>query len=70
MCGCVDYLQMPVSIFVRLRTAVDFGDMCEVPKPTRFVYVLLGPADAGLDYHQVGRACATLMANEVRFAEC
>ena len=64
MVGRVDYLQVPVSIFVRLRSAVDFGDLCEVPKPTRFVYVLLGPADAGLDYHQVGRAMATLLANE------
>lgn len=37
----------------------------QVPKATRFIFVLLGPMDAGLDYHQVGRSMSTCLANEV-----
>lgn len=35
----------------------------EVPIPVRFLFVLLGPKTADLDYHEVGRSIATLMSN-------
>ena len=41
--GEVDFLDKPVSAFVRLDNAVILGDFTEVPLPTRFVFVLLGP---------------------------
>ena len=41
------------------------GDLTEVPVPVRFIYFLLGPADSDLDYHEVGRAMATLMSDKV-----
>lgn len=41
------------------------GDLTEVPVPVRFIYFLLGPEDSELDYHEVGRAMATLMSDKV-----
>lgn len=35
----------------------------EVPIPVRFLFILLGPKNADLDYHEVGRSIATLMSN-------
>jgi hypothetical protein len=36
-----------------------------VPLPTRFLFILLGPCNEHLRYHEVGRSIATLMADEV-----
>ena len=43
------------------------GDLTEVPVPVRFIYLLLGPELEGgaQDYHEVGRAMATLMSDTV-----
>lgn len=41
--GEVDFLDRPLSAFVRLRKAVFFADLTEVPVPTRFLFFLLGP---------------------------
>lgn len=35
-----------------------------MPIPVRFIFILLGPKKVDLDYHEVGRAIATLMSNE------
>ena len=39
----------------------DRGARC----PCSFVFVLLGPENAGMDYHEVGRSISTLMSNQV-----
>ena len=39
--------------------------LTEVPVPTRFVFILLGPRGRKQQYHEVGRSIATLMADEV-----
>jgi len=41
--GEVDFLEKPLSAFVRLSSAVMLGDLTEVPVPTRFLFILLGP---------------------------
>ena len=41
--GEVDFLDKPVSAFIRLTSAVILGDLTEVPVPTRFIFILLGP---------------------------
>jgi len=41
--GEVDFLKKPISALVRLANASILGDLTEVPVPTRFVFVLLGP---------------------------
>lgn len=38
-------------------------NITEVPIPVRFLFILLGPKNIELDYHEVGRSIATLMSN-------
>jgi hypothetical protein len=62
--GEVDFLQQSIIAFVRLSEAQMLG-ITEVPLPTRFLFILLGPRGNHGRYHEVGRAIATLMADEV-----
>lgn len=39
-------------------------NITEVNIPVRFLFILLGPKTADLDYHEVGRSIATLMSNQ------
>uniref|UniRef100_A0A8C7KI29 Anion exchange protein n=1 Tax=Oncorhynchus kisutch TaxID=8019 RepID=A0A8C7KI29_ONCKI len=63
--GEVDFLDTPFVAFVRLQQAVMLGALTEVPVPTRFLFVLLGPKGKANSYHEIGRAIATLMSDEV-----
>ncbi|KAL7844840.1 hypothetical protein SRHO_G00233790 [Serrasalmus rhombeus] len=63
--GEVDFLDSPFVAFVRLQQAVMLGGLTEVPVPTRFLFVLLGPKGKARSYHEIGRAIATLMSDEV-----
>ena len=51
--------------FVRLSEGRNLGNLTEVPLPVRFLFVLLGPSDGHMDYHEIGRSISTLMANTV-----
>ncbi|XP_075163574.1 anion exchange protein Ae2 isoform X2 [Haematobia irritans] len=62
--GAVDFLEQPTIAFVRLAEGVPMPSLTEVPIPVRFMFILLGPPNYDLDYHEVGRSIATLMANE------
>jgi sodium bicarbonate transporter 10 len=42
--GDLAVLDKPISVLIRLNEAVPLGDLTEVPVPTRFIFVLLGPA--------------------------
>ncbi|XP_063193182.1 electrogenic sodium bicarbonate cotransporter 1 isoform X2 [Chroicocephalus ridibundus] len=63
--GEVDFLESPFIAFVRLQQAVMLGALTEVPVPTRFLFILLGPKGKAKSYHEIGRAIATLMSDEV-----
>ncbi|XP_056467892.1 band 3 anion exchange protein-like [Gadus chalcogrammus] len=63
--GVVDVLQKPVVAFVRLSDSVVMDAVLEAPVPVRFVFILAGPSDSGLDYHESGRAMGALMADWV-----
>ncbi|CAG07774.1 unnamed protein product, partial [Tetraodon nigroviridis] len=63
--GEVDFLDAPFVAFVRLQKAVMLGALTEVPVPTRFLFILLGPKGKAKSYHEIGRAIATLMSDEV-----
>ena len=41
------------------------GNLTEVPVPVRFIFFVLGPDHGQVDYHEVGRAMATLMSDTV-----
>ena len=52
--GEVDFLEKPVSAFIRLSTASLMGDLTEVPVPTRFIFLLLGPVVSDMTCSNVG----------------
>lgn len=62
--GAVDFLEQPTIAFLRLAEGVPMPSLTEVPIPVRFMFILMGPPTLDLDYHEVGRSIATLMANE------
>ena len=41
--GEVDGIDKHIAVFIRLLDATKLGDMTEVPIPSRFIFVLLGP---------------------------
>ena len=41
--GELSCLDKPISCFLRLQDASMLGDLTEVPVPTRFIFILLGP---------------------------
>uniref|UniRef100_H3AAS5 Anion exchange protein n=1 Tax=Latimeria chalumnae TaxID=7897 RepID=H3AAS5_LATCH len=62
--GCVEFLNQPTMAFVRLHEAVQLDSVLEVPVPVRFLFVLLGPSTANMDYHEIGRSISTLMSDK------
>uniref|UniRef100_A0A8B9VZS0 Anion exchange protein n=1 Tax=Anas zonorhyncha TaxID=75864 RepID=A0A8B9VZS0_9AVES len=63
--GELDFLHQPIMAFARLTPAVLLSGMTEVPIPTRFLFILLGPEGKAHQYHEIGRSMATLMTDEV-----
>uniref|UniRef100_A0A8B9PJ73 Anion exchange protein n=1 Tax=Apteryx owenii TaxID=8824 RepID=A0A8B9PJ73_APTOW len=61
---CVQFLEQPTMAFVRLNEAVFLESVLEVPIPVRFIFVLLGPSQANMDYHEIGRSISTLMSDK------
>ncbi|XP_026758395.3 band 3 anion transport protein isoform X3 [Galleria mellonella] len=61
--GAVGFLDQPTIAFVRLAQGILMPSITEVPIPVRFMFILLGPSGADLDYHEVGRSISTLMSN-------
>ncbi|XP_016382908.1 anion exchange protein 3-like, partial [Sinocyclocheilus rhinocerous] len=62
--GCVEFLEKPAMAFVRLNEAVLLESILEVPVPVRFIFVLLGPTQTNMDYHEIGRSFSTLMSDK------
>ncbi|XP_017274872.1 solute carrier family 4 member 1a (Diego blood group) [Kryptolebias marmoratus] len=63
--GIFDLLQKPVLAFVRLSDSVVMESVLQSSVPVRFVFMMVGPSQGGLDYSQCGRAMAALMADWV-----
>ncbi|XP_060909856.1 anion exchange protein 3 isoform X4 [Labrus mixtus] len=64
LAGCVEFLEQPAMAFVRLNEAVLLESVLEVPVPVRFLFVLLGPSQSNVDYHEIGRSFSTLMSDK------
>ncbi|XP_023707501.1 band 3 anion transport protein isoform X2 [Cryptotermes secundus] len=60
--GAVDFLEQPTIAFVRLAEGILMPSITEVTIPVRFLFILLGPTNADLDYHEIGRSISTLMS--------
>ena len=63
--GGHEELSCVVSAFIRFASGCDLGDFAEVSIPVRFMFIMLGPEDVSIDYHEVGRSVATLMSDKV-----
>ncbi|KAM8765614.1 anion exchange protein 4 isoform 1-T1 [Rhynchonycteris naso] len=63
LAGELGFLAQPVGVFVRLRDPVVLGPLTEVPLPSRFFCLLLGPPTLGRSYHEMGRAVAVLLSD-------
>lgn len=63
--GEVDFLDQPFIAFVRLIQSAMLGGVTEVPVPTRFLFILLGPSGRAKSYTEIGRAIATLMVDDL-----
>ncbi|KAI5097266.1 band 3 anion transport protein, partial [Silurus meridionalis] len=63
--GAVESLQKPVVAFVRLQDSVMMDGIMEASVPVRFVFVLVGPTESAVDFHESGRAMGTLLADWV-----
>ncbi|XP_066447131.1 anion exchange protein 4 isoform X1 [Eleutherodactylus coqui] len=63
--GEVDFLTQPFATFIRLKDAAVLGTLTEVALPTRFIFILLGPRRNVRAYHEIGRAMATLLTDEL-----
>ena len=65
--GEVDFLtNHQIVAFIRLLKPV-MADLTEVPVPTKFIFVLLGPMGNSAHYHEIGRSIATLFSDEVSY---
>ncbi|KAK9873025.1 hypothetical protein WA026_020756 [Henosepilachna vigintioctopunctata] len=65
MVGGVDYLDKPLAAFIRLKSSVLLDNLTEVPVPTRFLFLLLGPPSRSIDFCEIGRALAACMSDEI-----
>uniref|UniRef100_A0A8C1LE84 Anion exchange protein n=1 Tax=Cyprinus carpio TaxID=7962 RepID=A0A8C1LE84_CYPCA len=63
--GELDFLERSIIAFVRLSPAVLLTGLTEVPIPTRFLFILLGPDGKAQQYHEIGRSMATIMTDEI-----
>ncbi|XP_008842495.1 anion exchange protein 4 [Nannospalax galili] len=63
LAGELGFLAQPLGAFVRLRDPVVLGPLTEVPLPSRFFCLLLGPPTQGRSYHEMGRAAAVLLSD-------
>lgn len=63
----MEFLEQPAMAFVRLNEAVLLESVLEIPVPVRFLFVLLGPSQSNVDYHEIGRSFSTLMSDKVDF---
>ncbi|XP_040829911.1 anion exchange protein 4 isoform X6 [Ochotona curzoniae] len=64
LAGELGSLAQPLGAFVRLRDPVLLGSLMEVPLPSRFFCLLLGPPTLGKVYGEMGRAAAVLLSNQ------
>ncbi|KAM9695581.1 LOW QUALITY PROTEIN: anion exchange protein 4 [Trichechus inunguis] len=60
LAGELGFLSQPLGAFVRLRDPVVLGPLTEVPLPSMFFCLLLGPPMLGRGYHELGLAAVVL----------
>ena len=62
--GALEFIEEPLTAFVRLEEGIIMPNALEIPLPMRFLFLLLTPKNSGfIDAHEVGRSFSTLMSN-------
>ncbi|KAJ8251233.1 hypothetical protein GJAV_G00218760 [Gymnothorax javanicus] len=63
--GALEFLQKPVVAFIRLSEAAIMETALEAPVAVRFVFMMVGPSQPTMDYHESGRSMGALMTDRV-----
>ncbi|XP_043841830.1 anion exchange protein 4 [Dromiciops gliroides] len=63
--GELDFLTQRLGAFVHFPEPVVLGTLTEVPLPIRFVCIILGPPVLDKSYHEMGRAAAVLLSDQL-----
>nr|DBA30752.1 TPA: hypothetical protein GDO54_006700 [Pyxicephalus adspersus] len=63
--GEAEFMEQPFAAFVRLKEATVLSSLTEVALPSRFIFILIGPRNKPKAYHEIGRAMATLLTDEL-----
>ncbi|XP_042897163.1 band 3 anion transport protein [Parasteatoda tepidariorum] len=62
--GTLETLDRPICTFVRLGEGTKMANLLEVDIKIRFIFMLLGPSNKGLDYREIGRSMSSLINNK------
>ena len=63
--GEVDYLDEEITALVRLNRSMVIDNFAEVPLPTKFIFIHLGPVGNMVKYREIGKCIGTLCSDEV-----
>jgi len=65
----VDFVRRPVMVFCRLNQPAVMADLSEVALPTRFLFLVLTPEDAGpnaiWEISEMGRSLGSMLGDKV-----
>jgi hypothetical protein len=63
--GELEFINRPLTGFIRLREATHLRNLTEVPVPVRYIFVALAPKTKGNRVKELGRTMGTLFSDEV-----
>ena len=61
----VDFVTKSKLVFLRLEAATELQSLLEVRLRSRFIVLLIGPAEHQIQLYEVGRAISTCLADDV-----
>lgn len=61
----LDFVDKTKMVFLRLEAATEIPSLFEVKIRTRFIVLIVGPADSHLKLYEIGRAISTCLADDV-----
>lgn len=61
----VEFVNKPKLVFLRLEAATELQGLLEVRLRSRFIVLLLGPAERHVQLYEIGRAISACLADDV-----
>ncbi|MFH4977791.1 hypothetical protein AB6A40_004500 [Gnathostoma spinigerum] len=62
--GTLPTLTKTIFVMIRLTEQTVFCETSEESTPVRFIFIIIGPENNDVCYHEIGRAVSTLMVNK------